>query len=82
MLSSHRCLATGMSYEAIAESYIMDRCTLRQIVPKVCSAIYHRLHSKHLPIPSKEDLKRMADDYETLWQFPNCCGKGNITVST
>ena len=28
----------------------------------------------HMPQPSQEDLKKIADDYYRLWQFPNCIG--------
>lgn len=71
-VSLHRYLSTGMSFEAVAASFLMDSYTVGLIVREVCQSIYERLCSVHMLVPAKEHFKEIADNYERMWQFPRC----------
>lgn len=69
-----RFLATGDSYKSIAFSFRLGHSTTQGIVVEVCHAIMKNLMSEAIPTPSKEDWKRIANEYWTQWNFPNCIG--------
>jgi len=48
--------------------------TLSNIVNEVCAALWQRLQSIYIPIPTVETWKTIALDYERKWQFYNCLG--------
>ncbi|XP_065212933.1 uncharacterized protein LOC135840368 [Planococcus citri] len=69
-----RYLSTGMSFESIAQSFLMDGYTVGNIVHEVCEKIYEHLSPVHMAVPSKQDFKLIAAEYNRLWNFPNCVG--------
>lgn len=70
-----RYLSTGLSFEALAGTFLMDSYTIGRIVKEVCENIYEIFWRKHMPIPTPETFERIAKEYETMWQFPLCVGK-------
>ena len=64
-----------MTFEAVADSFLMNGFTVGLIVQEVCCAIYKNLVRKHMSIPGPEDLKKVAEKYEELWNFPNVVGE-------
>lgn len=52
----------------------MGKTTIGNIVYATCEAIWQELVNSHMPHPTREDLKKIADEYYRLWQFPMCLG--------
>ncbi|XP_060855543.1 uncharacterized protein LOC132933247 [Metopolophium dirhodum] len=52
----------------------MGFSTVRQIVVEVCDAIWTKLGPIVMPQPTEMFWKRVAERYNTLWNFPNCIG--------
>jgi hypothetical protein len=46
--------------------------TIGIIFDSVCSAIWKLLYSIYLPSPKKEDWIKIANDFNEIWNFPNC----------
>nr|XP_055025796.1 uncharacterized protein LOC129412676 [Misgurnus anguillicaudatus] len=69
-----RFLATGDSYKTIAFSYRVGRSTVMGIVKQVCEAIWLCLVEKYMQFPKMEEWMAIAEDYQKLWNFPNCVG--------
>lgn len=63
-----------MSFRSLAFSFRMGASTVAKIVYHTCEAIWMQLVRVHMPQPTSEQLKRVADDYYIKWQFPNCIG--------
>ncbi|KAJ8375576.1 hypothetical protein SKAU_G00061560 [Synaphobranchus kaupii] len=69
-----RFLATGDSYRSIAFSYRVGFSTVVKIVREVCEVLWTSLVEEYMPVPGKEEWKEIAEDFQTLWDFPNCVG--------
>lgn len=50
----------------------MGFSTVQEIVTKTCKCIVDTMMSEMLPRPTNETWKSIADDFNTLWNFPNC----------
>lgn len=44
------------------------------MIPEVCYVIYDALCVTYLSIPQNDDWIQVADQFEQLWNFPNCLG--------
>lgn len=64
----------GDSYKTIAFSYRLGHSTVQNIVLEVCNAINNNLLSEFIPTPNQCDWKKIAKDFWTMWNFPNCLG--------
>ncbi|XP_031339861.1 protein ALP1-like [Photinus pyralis] len=69
-----RYLATGDSLKTISFSYRLGHSTVYKIVMDTCKVITERLLNEMLPKPTTEMWKSIANDFFTLWNFPNCLG--------
>lgn len=58
----------------IAFSYRLGHSTVQSIVLDVCSAINKKLQPTFIPKPSISDWERIAKEFWTKWNFPNCIG--------
>ncbi len=67
-----RYLATGDSFYTISDSYRIGHSTVQGIVHQVCQALWDTLHPVYMRPLTTEEWRIIADDYEQLWQFPNC----------
>lgn len=67
-------LATGDSFKTIGHSFRMGFRTVSSIVVKVCTAIWHRMHSSFMPEPTEELWEKSIQGFYDKWQFPNCLG--------
>ncbi|XP_069596081.1 uncharacterized protein [Ranitomeya imitator] len=69
-----RFLATGRSLQDLQFSAAVSRPFLSVVIPETCAAIVQSLrHYMEFP-KSAEDWKKIASDFDQLWQFPNCGG--------
>ena len=69
-----RYLATGIQFRQLAFSFRISRSSISQIVKEVCKAIWTALVVKHMPEPSEENFRSIAQGFWDRWQFPNCIG--------
>nr|CAH7734950.1 unnamed protein product [Callosobruchus chinensis]CAH7743374.1 unnamed protein product [Callosobruchus chinensis] len=69
-----RFLATGTSFRSLAFSFRMGKTTVANIVYATCEAVWQELVNLYMPQPTREDFKRIAEEYYRLWQFPMCIG--------
>ena len=74
ILSHFRFLATGDTYHTIAVSYQMSKSVVSKIVPQTCEILWNVLQSDVMPLPDERKWKRIAEEFEELWQFPHCLG--------
>lgn len=63
-----------MSFRALALCFKMHNTTVGAIVYEVCDAIWNRLSTTHLSIPTLEDFLSIANEFNVKWNFPHCIG--------
>ncbi|XP_031328647.1 putative nuclease HARBI1 [Photinus pyralis] len=69
-----RYLATGRSYEDLKFSAVISPQLLSSIIPETCWAIYNCL-KHYIKMPTtEEEWKRVANQFETKWNFSHCLG--------
>ena len=71
-----RYLVTGDAFNTIGTSYRMSGTTVGRIVKETCSVLWDvLLENGYLSVPqSTDEWKKLATDFETRWNFPNCVG--------
>ncbi|XP_064122503.1 putative nuclease HARBI1 [Macrobrachium nipponense] len=70
-----RYLATGRSYEDLKFSVAVSPQALGCIIPETCEVIWKVLRKEYMKFPhSKEEWFPIGQDFEEMWQFPNCLG--------
>ena len=70
-----RFLATGETFRSLHFQFRMGRSTISYIVREVCQAIYSVLGARYMSTPTTSpEWRRISQDFERLWQFPNCIG--------
>ncbi|MCL4153914.1 UNVERIFIED_CONTAM: hypothetical protein GTU68_035447, partial [Idotea baltica] len=70
-----RFLVSGCIYEDLKFSTRISAQALGKFIPETCKAIYESLKEQYLKTPSThEEWKEVAKEFDSLWQFPNCCG--------
>ncbi|XP_017485759.1 PREDICTED: uncharacterized protein LOC108374284 isoform X2 [Rhagoletis zephyria] len=45
-----------------------------EIVAETCDALWEILGPIYLSIPKKDEWKRIAIDFNSMWNLPNCIG--------
>jgi hypothetical protein len=50
------------------------KSAVASIVKEVSCAIWMALQLRHMPNPSVEMFKKIAEEFRSLWNFPNCIG--------
>ncbi|XP_072387073.1 uncharacterized protein [Diabrotica undecimpunctata] len=69
-----RFLATGDSYASLEALYRVPKCSISLFLPEVLDAIYEGLQD-YIKVPeSKEDWKKIQDEFYKRWNFPYACG--------
>lgn len=67
---------TSLGYE-----WRISVASLSQLIPETCEAIISSMKSSYLATPSSEgDWKKISDDMETHWNFPNAIGETRIAT--
>ena len=70
-----RFLVTGDSFNTIAASYRMSGTTVGRIVKESCNVLWMVLVNEgFLKEPCSEEWKKISQDFESRWSFPNCVG--------
>ncbi|CAH1990031.1 unnamed protein product [Acanthoscelides obtectus] len=74
LLVTLRYLATGDSYASLMYLFRISVPSISRIIPEVCKALIDVLHD-FVRIPDTEDgWKKIARDFEVLWNYPHCIG--------
>lgn len=70
-----RFLASGESQISLSFSFRIGLKTVSQIISETCAAIYTCLLETYMSALKREDdWKRIADDFDNLWQLPHVVG--------
>ncbi|XP_064462305.1 uncharacterized protein LOC135372766 [Ornithodoros turicata] len=70
-----RYLATGETQSSLEGNFRVARNTISMIIADVCKAIYKALREDYVMVPkTQEEWCGVANRFQELWQFPNCCG--------
>lgn len=69
-------LVTGDAQISMASSYRISPTSVGRIIAETCEAIWNRLlEHGYMRSPSNESQwKKISEDHEHLWNFPNCVG--------
>lgn len=67
-------MATGLAFRQLALTFRISKTAVSNIVIEVCIAIWNALKKKHMPTPTVDDFKSVANEFFTQWNFPNCVG--------
>ena len=62
------------SYFTIGSSYRISKTAVSRIVPETCKALWDVLQPEMLPQPDQITRKKIASDFDRLWQFSHCVG--------
>lgn len=52
----------------------MGVSTISIIVHETCIILWEELVTEFMPVPSQDQLEKIAEGYEKRWKFPNCFG--------
>lgn len=69
-----RYLSTGLSFEALSETFRMNNYTVGKIVEETTDAIWKQLAPVQLPVTNQQGFVKIAADFKDKWNFPNCVG--------
>ena len=70
-----RNLASGESQTSLAFNFRIGRSTIYTILQETCTAIWQALQPSWVWVPSNaSEWTSIADQFETMWNFPNCVG--------
>ena len=64
----------GNAITTIAYNFRMGTSTAWEIILDVCTAIWEVLSPIHIPVPSEDEWRRTAAEFEEWWNFPNSIG--------
>jgi hypothetical protein len=67
-------LGSGDQHIGLSAHYKIGLSTVREIIHDVCDAIVNRLRPLVLKKPTEDDWKAIAAKFESMWNFPYCCG--------
>ena len=69
-------LATGDSYQTLANRFRVGVSKVHEIIHEVCDAIWDVLQPLEMAPPTEQDWQRIEKEFYELWNFPNCLGAG------
>ena len=58
----------------MAHEFRIGYSTVSVIVKETCSIIWEELVETYMPICTQQQLENIVEEYNTLWNFPNCFG--------
>ncbi|XP_036326108.1 protein ANTAGONIST OF LIKE HETEROCHROMATIN PROTEIN 1-like [Rhagoletis pomonella] len=60
--------------QTLAWSYKLGRTTVRNIILETCDVFWRLLSPINVAEPTEEQYKDIANDFQTMWNMPNCVG--------
>lgn len=73
-LSAYRFLATGERFKSLSTYMRTGDNTLGIIVIETCKVLWEKLQPLHMPFPTRQKWLEVANRFEKLWHYTNCCG--------
>lgn len=70
----HRYLATGSSCEDLSLRFRLGSSTVRRMIQQTLKAIVKCVMPLAIPKQTKNSWTKIAEDFLTRWNFPNCLG--------
>lgn len=67
-------MSSGTPFRRLAYSFRIGKSTIATIVGDTCQAIWNCLQNIHIPLPTSDMFKKIAQDFYTKWGFPHCIG--------
>lgn len=67
-------MATGCSFVALSFYFARGESTIGAIVKDTTKVIWNVLQELYMPVPTGNQWKCIADQFDTLWNLPNCLG--------
>lgn len=69
-----RYLASGDSMTSVSYAYRVAHNTVSKIVAETCDAVWNVLKEPVFLDDNPESWEKIADDFDSLWNYPNCGG--------
>jgi len=69
-----RYLASGDTIRSVGYAFRVSPNTVSYIVEETCNAIWYKLKDIVMPTPNNENWKKIADEFEDIWNFSHCIG--------
>jgi len=67
-------LAHGCSMQSVACNFYVSKSTVSKVIRDTCKILWEKLSPIYLPRPTADDFKKYAQDFQKLWNMPNCFG--------
>lgn len=67
-------MATGERFQRLHYQFRLGATTIGLITNEVCTAIWKLLSPIYLPTPREEDWIKISNEFDNIWNFPNCTG--------
>lgn len=67
-------LAHGCSMQTVAWNFYVSKSTVSKVIRDTCKVIWDKLSPIYLSRPTTNDYKRYSQDFQELWNMPNCWG--------
>jgi len=64
----------GDSMKSLSYAFRVGHNTVSKIVSEICEAIWNCLKDTVFLTDNEESWQSVADEFERLWNFPNCIG--------
>lgn len=52
----------------------MGSSTVGKIISETVIVLWNELQPEHMPVPTKDTFKKIAEDFYNIWNFPHCIG--------
>lgn len=52
----------------------MGSSTVGKIISETVITLWDELQREHMPVPTKDTFKKIAEDFYNIWNFPHCIG--------
>lgn len=69
-----RYLASGDSMRSLSYAFRVGHNTVSKIVSETCDAIWNCMKGVVFLQDNEESWQKVADDFEAMWNYPNCIG--------
>lgn len=74
LVFSFRYLVAGVDFQTLSFNFRLGHSTVHEIVNSTSKIIWKNLSKIVMPQPTTESLQKGAQDFENIWNFPNCVG--------
>lgn len=73
-------MASGDSMVSTSYNFRIGKASVSKIIKETCKDIWECLKDDCLLKPDENNWHRIADDFNTKWNFPNCIGALDVKL--